>query len=188
MFEELYDSDKCTPNMHLHGHILDCILDYGPISSFWAFAFERYNGVLESFVKNWMSPERQMMHKFLSYQEIIGAKDLHSLDKNFSGLFEFCTQSHSVGAFQHHLEDGVTSALYSKNATCSVYDVNATLQPFQVINNSKVFEKYFSDCNTSYLREIYSKLYPYTSGYTISFVQRKHTVINSVCLVNSICL
>ena len=39
-----------------------------------------------------------------------------------------------------------------------------------------------------YIYEIYSKLYPYTSGYTISFVQRKHTVINSVCLVNSICL
>ena len=84
--------------MHLHGHVLDCILDYGPISSFWAFAFERYNGVFESFVKNWMSPEQQIMHTFLSYQEIIGAKDLHSLDENFSGLFKFCTQSHSVDA------------------------------------------------------------------------------------------
>ena len=49
LFEELYGSENCTPNMHLHGHIADCILDYGPIGSFWAFAFEKYNGVLESF-------------------------------------------------------------------------------------------------------------------------------------------
>ena len=40
MFEELYGTERCTPNMHLHGHLKECILNYGPISSFWAFAFE----------------------------------------------------------------------------------------------------------------------------------------------------
>ena len=88
LFEEPYGSDKCTPNMHLHGHIADCILDYGPIGSFWAFAFEkyRYNGVLESFVNNWISPEQQMMNKFLSYQEMIASDSLQHTSCEFSGL------------------------------------------------------------------------------------------------------
>ena len=64
MFEELYGEEKCTPNMHLHGHLKDCIPNYGPVASFWAFAFERYNGVLEKFVNNWMTPEQQMINKF----------------------------------------------------------------------------------------------------------------------------
>ena len=29
-FEKLYGSQYCTPNMHLHLHLNDCILDYGP--------------------------------------------------------------------------------------------------------------------------------------------------------------
>ena len=32
--------------MHLHTHITDCILDYGPVYSFWLYSFERYNGIL----------------------------------------------------------------------------------------------------------------------------------------------
>ena len=30
--------------MHLHGHIKDCILDFGPVYSFWLFSFKRLNG------------------------------------------------------------------------------------------------------------------------------------------------
>ena len=33
-FKLLYGEDRVTPNMHLHMHIKDCILDYGPIYSF----------------------------------------------------------------------------------------------------------------------------------------------------------
>jgi len=51
-FEKLYGKEKCTPNMHLHGHLMDCILDYGPIYSFWCFSFERYNGLLGDYQSN----------------------------------------------------------------------------------------------------------------------------------------
>ncbi len=37
-----------TPNMHLHCHIVDSIKDFGPAHAFWCYAFERYNGILES--------------------------------------------------------------------------------------------------------------------------------------------
>ena len=40
-FERLYGSMLCTPHMHLHCHIKECLLDYGPGCSFWLFACER---------------------------------------------------------------------------------------------------------------------------------------------------
>ena len=48
-FESLYGSEYVTPNMHLHCHLYDCILDFGPIYSFWLFSFERENGILGSY-------------------------------------------------------------------------------------------------------------------------------------------
>ena len=56
-FQRLYGKEKCTPNMHLHNHLKECIVDYSPISTFWTFPFERLNGLLESFSKNWVKPE-----------------------------------------------------------------------------------------------------------------------------------
>lgn len=52
MFEALCGKEKCTPNMHLHGHLKDCILDYGPVFSFWCFSFERYNGIMGDYHTN----------------------------------------------------------------------------------------------------------------------------------------
>lgn len=184
MFEELYGEDKCTPNMHLHGHLRDCILNYGPLSSFWVFAFERYNGVLESFVNNWMTPEQQMMTKFLSYQDLIGSQLLCNIDEGFSGAFDLCLDkgSHTVGAMQHHMQHGTLSMIYSKNATCNICNINAVLLPFQSVSNSHIFERYFSERNLSYLCEVYSKLYP-TSDYTVSEVPRKHFVFSDITVL-----
>lgn len=67
-FEKLYGKDKVTPNMHLHMHILDCIVDYGPVYSFWLFSFERYNGILGEYTTNQRAVEVQLMRKFLSDQ------------------------------------------------------------------------------------------------------------------------
>ena len=64
-FERLYGARNCTPNMHLHSHLLDYILDYGPV---WCFAFERYNGMLESYPTNSKQIEPQIMRKFRQQQ------------------------------------------------------------------------------------------------------------------------
>jgi len=45
-FEVIYGPEAVTPNIHLHAHLADCIEDYGPMSNFWLFSFERLNGVL----------------------------------------------------------------------------------------------------------------------------------------------
>ena len=36
LFQELYGSERCTPNMHLHLHLKQCLLDYGPSHHFGA--------------------------------------------------------------------------------------------------------------------------------------------------------
>lgn len=63
--ERVFGNEFITPNMHLHCHLLKCTTDYGPLHSFWCFAFERYNGVLGSMPKNNRWVESQLMKRFL---------------------------------------------------------------------------------------------------------------------------
>ena len=42
-FEHLYSAQYCTPNMHMACHLKTSMLDFGPLSSFWCFPFERFN-------------------------------------------------------------------------------------------------------------------------------------------------
>lgn len=51
IFVQLYGKENCT-NMHLHGHLKECMLDYGPVYSFWLFSFERMNGILGAYHTN----------------------------------------------------------------------------------------------------------------------------------------
>ena len=46
LIEQKYGQEKISPNLHLYLHICECALDYGPLSSFWCFSFERMNGIL----------------------------------------------------------------------------------------------------------------------------------------------
>ena len=50
LIEQKYGQEKISPNLHLCLHICECALDYGPLSSFWCFSFERMNGILGIFV------------------------------------------------------------------------------------------------------------------------------------------
>ncbi len=66
VFEQLYGKQYYTMNLHLHGHLKDCILDYGPVYSFWLFSFERLNGILGSYHTNCREISLQLMRKFTS--------------------------------------------------------------------------------------------------------------------------
>ena len=46
LIEMKYGQERISPNLHLCLHICECALDYGPLSSFWCFSFERMNGIL----------------------------------------------------------------------------------------------------------------------------------------------
>lgn len=71
-FELIYGKNRVTPNMHLHGHLNECIKDYGPIYSFWLFSFERYNGLLGNIPSNKKSIELQIMNRFCRDNAILG--------------------------------------------------------------------------------------------------------------------
>lgn len=61
LFQHKYGDASCTPNMHLHMHLSQCLLDYGPVHSFWCFPFERYNGLLGAYHTNKKSIETQII-------------------------------------------------------------------------------------------------------------------------------
>ena len=47
-----------------------CILDYGPLHSFWCYAFERYNGILGAVQTNGKAVESQLMRRFCREQQL----------------------------------------------------------------------------------------------------------------------
>ena len=102
-FEKLYGSEKVTPNMHLHTHTLDCILDYGPVYSFWLFSFERYNGLLGDYITNQRSPEIQL-RKFIGDQLVKEIPLSKLFEVNFKPIFDKLMLKHS-GTLLASLQD-----------------------------------------------------------------------------------
>ena len=88
-FEDLYGKEHCTPNMHMHLHVKQSVLNYGPVYGFWCFPFERFNGILGSFQKNWVSPELQLFRKFLTYQDLLLSNIPSSLPQELHEFFQF---------------------------------------------------------------------------------------------------
>ncbi|KAI9069640.1 hypothetical protein FKP32DRAFT_1559295 [Trametes sanguinea] len=66
----LYDA-KLVPNHHLALHLIDCLLLFGPTLAWWAFPFERYNGLLQRLNTNHKAAD--MPKTFMRYF-YIGAK------------------------------------------------------------------------------------------------------------------
>ena len=71
-FEALYGRKNCNINLHLHTHLSSCILDHGPVYSFWLFSFERLNGILGSFHTNCHDVSLQLMRRFLNVSQNYG--------------------------------------------------------------------------------------------------------------------
>ena len=134
LFESHYGKECCTPNMHLHAHIKECILDFGPISAFLTFPFEKFNGILESFSKNWMKPEEQITRKFLSFQELTAIEIVPEL----SDLASLCTTIDSSGSLQQTMNNPFSLYCYKKNVVCSYHLINSEYSDLHEISG-KVF-------------------------------------------------
>lgn len=48
----LYSKSSITLNMHLHGHLLERVLDFGPCYGYWLFSFEQFNSVIKNIETN----------------------------------------------------------------------------------------------------------------------------------------
>ena len=83
-FEQLYGKD----NLHLHGHLRECVLDYGPAYSFWLFSFERLNGIMESFSTNCRDVSLQLMRRFENIHQNGIAKWPEEFRQDFATLLD----------------------------------------------------------------------------------------------------
>ena len=93
MFEQIYGKQHCTINIHLHGHLRDCIMDFGPVYSFWLFSFERLNGVLGSYHTNYHDILLQIMRRFLSSHSFGSSNWPEKYVNDFSPLLARCSYS-----------------------------------------------------------------------------------------------
>ena len=137
-YEQLYGKSKCTPNMHLHLHLKQCLLDYGPVHSFWCFPFERFNGIFESFNKNWICPELQIMTKFLNYQESVIMSKLSSELPHFEWLGDINDETSHKGSIQQTSTDPNLLNAHSRFILCPIEKINAT--------NSLMYEAVSKKC------------------------------------------
>ena len=51
--------------MHLQCHLKECIIDYGPVYTFWLFAYERLNGIMGSYHTNCKNISVQLTRRFV---------------------------------------------------------------------------------------------------------------------------
>ena len=113
-FERRYGREACTPNLHMHCHLKECILDVGPLFSFWCFSFERYNGVLERMNKTWNAPEVQLIHKFANLQSLAAA----TLPNNTSLELVKCFQQARETVLPNPVISGISVFQYEQNILC----------------------------------------------------------------------
>ena len=100
--------------MHLHGHLKECVLDYGPIYNFWCFSFERFNGILSSFKTNNRCVEIQLMRKLLSDHFIASASLSDEFGEHFLPIF-----SHQLTNIAENITDIVKLGRKLMNAALS---------------------------------------------------------------------
>lgn len=109
--ENLYGSSVITPNMHLHCHLCECVLDYGPVYGFWCFSFERFNEILGSLHVNNHQIEVQLMRKFLERHQL-GSM---SWPEEFSGFREMLSAT-GKGSLALTKKNNLSPAEYKESA------------------------------------------------------------------------
>lgn len=57
----LYGEEYLRPNHHLALHLIECLIGFGPVHSWWSFAYERLNGTLQRIKTNKVIREYELM-------------------------------------------------------------------------------------------------------------------------------
>ena len=63
---EIYEHEL-VPNHHLALHLVECLLLFGPVHGWWAFPFERFNGLLQRLNTNHKPSEFYRPHLLLQH-------------------------------------------------------------------------------------------------------------------------
>lgn len=156
-FQGLYGEDSCTMNLHLHLHLKEVYLDFGPSHAFWCYPFERYNGILGSFPTNNKAVEIQFMRKFINSQSVqsvrcLADQQLLSLFPPVSADSQVCTLS-SLVSDQVNIESLLTMSSSPLTSFRSIPTFATQLSP--------IHEIVFPSDTITLLRQLYSQLYPH---------------------------
>ena len=149
--ERLYGTTTITPNMHLHGHLKDVILDYGPIQEFWCYSFERFNGILGNQPTNNWAIEPQLLKQFL-------------LD-NDSTSFEFP---------EEFAEDFVSVDLTNVRRSTIRGSVLDTITKDEFLLPTKFKHYVFSSDDLEQLEKLFELLHPAHSRVSIDQIYKKY--------------
>ena len=155
-FQRVNGKESCTPNMHLHLHLSECLLDYGPVYGFWCYAFERFNGTLGRYPTNLKQIEVQLMKKCIIHQEVC----TQQFPKEHETLFNL---------LNHRAKENSGGYSLSLSAE-SLKELQQLSSPFWTpgmwfLTNEEMFippvkEKVFDVVQVENLQQLYSILYP----------------------------
>ena len=145
-FERFYGGSAVTPNIHMHCHLVDCIKDFGPVSSFWLFSFERFNGILGEKPTNNRTIEPQLMKRFV--------------EENFNIQMLFSANtSGAAGKVFHVVVKYYALGFYSlKHLDTQLSDGSPSTSDFVPTSNYSI--GIFQEHQLSDLRDLYCVLYP----------------------------
>ena len=135
-YAHLYGEDHLTPNMHLHLHMRESLLDFGPTYSFWLFSCERYNGTLGSFKTNNRSVETQIIDRFLADQRLTWKKEdttVEEIHETLRPAFEQLQKDE-----EKYMQYGVREMTIRTSAIMKAY--NGELSTECLIHAQKLFQ------------------------------------------------
>ena len=181
-FQELYGEESCTFNMHLHLHLKESLMAYGPLHSFWCFSFERYNGILTGYHTNKRQIEAQLMKRFLFDQRVhamvhsgdIGDNEFLQLIPGFNEQAHECYTWNAFNTFWNI--QGVSSirplqGIQSQPTTDYSFQSVSPYVSLPAQSSDGILEQV--QCNA--LHTVYQLLHP---GYDIQFIPYAYKTIN----------
>ena len=154
--ERMYGPSVVTPNLHLHCHLREVMLDYGPVYNVWLFSFERYNGILESFPTNNHSIEIQLMRRFIRETTLCSLSLPEQFHTDFGDLLEAVSAPTVQGSLRNTLQMYATS----ESMLCGVSDWTLATIMSRLKCPKTYIRSTFDQISKTDLTELYSALYP----------------------------
>lgn len=156
--EHLFQKSAITPNMHMHAHLKDVILDFGPLQEFWCYAFERFNGILGKQPSNNRAIEAQLMNRFLRDSLTSSINYPKTFEDEFRDIMDLATSQKVVESVSDYdvtnKYSHVLSSKYSR-AVLIPRDIEAIRLLLQRLNPMEIAEESDIHVNTIYFK------YPY---------------------------
>ena len=170
--------------MHLHLHLKDSLLDYGPVYAFWLFAFERCNGILGNYATNNKNIEVQLMRKFINQQK---AKEIH-FPKEYHNLQDILFKTASNHGSLHHTSTPMSVLNLKHMSTAPI----AEIDNFQISKDIKILQpiskRVLNMIECKHLETVYNQLYPDKQVENIShFYLHANKIVLNDEIIGSVC-